>query len=69
MANLQDLMSAVIAATPQRAVYSAHVTPRGGLPRQVTIRTTLPAPRVRLLVQRVAARKFPQGFSFSVRPA
>lgn len=51
-----------------QSVYSAWVTPRNGLPRQVTIRTTLPALRARLLVQRVAARKFPRGFTFSVRP-
>lgn len=71
MANLQELMQLVLerrAHSPAVALYSAWVTPIGGVARHVSIRSTLGAARVRLMVQRVAARKFPQGFSFSVRP-
>ncbi len=72
MANIQELMNRVFDESLRResaGVYTAWVTPRGGATRTQEIRSTLDLPRVRLIVADEARRKFPQGFTFSVRPA
>jgi malate synthase len=71
MANIQDLMRAVLdprLADRTPGLYSAWVTPNGGAPRHESIRSTLPISAIRLEVAAVARTKFPQGFTFSVRP-
>lgn len=72
MANIQELMQAVLDPSIRRqsvGLYTAWVRPHGMPERHQTIRSNLSLPCVRLLVADEARRKFPQGFTYSVRPA
>ena len=55
--------------TGQRAVlYGVWVTPRDGIARYRTVRSTMSAAHVRLEVQRRGIATHIAGFTFSVRP-
>lgn len=68
MSNLQDLMSLVIGSTSPSNLFSVRVTPTVGSARLLTIKTKKDVNRIRQTVQKAAAREYPHGFSFSVRP-
>jgi len=69
MANIQELMMAMIITKrpEQTQLYRATITPKRGKEIAVTFRAK-DAAHARLRIQRIARRKFPHGFSFSVRP-
>ena len=70
MINIQDFLQAVFPMTPpaRPTLFTAWVTPKGREPRYMCIRAASAA-RARLLVMRVSARRYPDGFTFRVRPA
>jgi hypothetical protein len=70
MANIQDLMFAVQHAPRAVPAYALTITPNGSTQSYgKTIRSRRPIGEVRETVRLMAIRKWPQGFTFSVRPA
>ena len=69
MSNLQELMQAVQHAPRTVPAYALRITPKGSTEQlHGTIRTRRAPGEVRELVRTMALRRWPQGFTFSVRP-
>ena len=68
MEHLDQLMALLPPARPKPKVWSAWVCPRGGVAKRYDVMARS-APMARLRVMRCAAVKYPQGYSFSVKPA
>lgn len=70
MSNIQELMFAVQHVPRAVPAYAFRVTPNGSSESFTkTIRSRRPIGEVRETVRLMAIRKWPQGFTFSVRPA
>lgn len=70
MSNIQELMFAVQHAPRVVPAYTFRVTPNGSdVTLSKTIRSRRPIGEVRETVRRLALRRWPRGFTFSVRPA
>lgn len=70
MSNLQHIMQAVMSCHSGPPAYRFQVTPTGStLTYSKTIRTRRSIGEVRETVRQLALRRFPRGFTFSVRPA
>ena len=67
-AIVESLMALLPPAQPRPKVWSAWICPRGGISRRHEV-LARSAPLARLRVMRLAAATFPQGYTFSVRPA
>ena len=65
---VESLMALLPPAQPRPTLWSAWICPRGGIDRRHEVRARS-APLARLRVMRLAAAMFPQGYTFSVRPA
>lgn len=70
MSNLQEIlmMELVLAKRPdQTQLFRATITPTRGSVRTFTFRA-VDAAHARQRIQKAAARRYPHGFSFAVRP-